>query len=295
MTSTEMAVNAARLEFTSSISNRDYRLFVSVPPGDAPVAGWPVVYLMDGNLHFGITVDTLRIQACWPETQNAVVVGIGYPTDSLQTALALRNFDLTPPHDSSLAEDHWMRAMGSLDDFGGQSAYLRMIEEEVKPLVAKHWPINAADQTLIGHSLGGLTCLTSMFTAPANFQHYAAISPSIWFNNRSVLSYVEGFEATMKTGDAKVRLFLSTGEYEEVSPMRPRYPAKGLPVPESTVQAMWNECAMVTLPSQLTERLKPLCGPNFDMKFVIHREEDHRSVVPAGIAGGIYFSQYRPD
>ena len=52
---------------------------------------------------------------------------------------------------------------------------------------------------------------------------------------------------------------------------------------------------MVTLPSQLTERLKPLCGPNFDMKFVIHREEDHRSVVPAGIAGGIYFSQYRPD
>ena len=61
--SREMALNALRIDFRSAIRQRDYRLMVSIPNAPAPDNGYPVVYLIDGNLHFGIAVDTMRIQA----------------------------------------------------------------------------------------------------------------------------------------------------------------------------------------------------------------------------------------
>jgi predicted alpha/beta superfamily hydrolase len=296
MTSTEMAINAKRIDFTSKVNGKDYRLLISEPAGEPPAEGWPVVYLIDGSLHFGITVDTMRIQACWPETQDAVIVGIAYQTDSVQTALAVRVHDLTPPMTREVLESSWIKDMPvGPEGYGGQAAYLRMIEEEAKVLTAQHARINASDQTLIGHSLGGLTSLTVLFSNPAMFQRYVAISPSIWYANRWVLTLVDAFEEKVRSGAVNARLFLSTGEFEEIDPPFPPFPKAKMPMPEEVFKAMMLDCAMVTLPAQLTERLKPLCGARFDMKFVIHKDEDHRSVVPAGIAGGIYYTQYRPE
>ena len=99
----------------------------------------------------------------------------------------------------------------------------------------------------------------------------------------------------MRSGGVNAQLFLSTGEFEEIDPLYPPFPKSKMPMPEDVFKAMMADCAMVTLPAQLTERLKPLCGTRFDMKFVVHKGDDHRSVVPAGIAGGIYYTQYRPE
>ena len=296
MTSTEMAINAKRIDFTSKVNGKDYRLLISEPAGEPPAEGWPVVYLIDGSLHFGITVDTMRIQACWPETQDAVIVGIAYQTDSVQTALAVRNHDLTPPISQEILDGSWMKDMpAGVEGYGGQAAYLRMIEEEARPLAAQHARINQGDQTLIGHSLGGLTSLTVLFSNPGMFQRYVAISPSIWYANRWVLGLVDAFEEQVRSGGVNAQLFLSTGEFEEIDPLYPPFPKSKMPMPEDVFKAMMADCAMVTLPAQLTERLKPLCGTRFDMKFVVHKGDDHRSVVPAGIAGGIYYTQYRPE
>jgi predicted alpha/beta superfamily hydrolase len=296
MTSTEMAINAKRIDFTSKVNGKDYRLLISEPAGEPPAAGWPVVYLIDGSLHFGITVDTMRIQACWPETQDAVIVGIAYQTDSVQTALAVRNHDLTPPISQEILDGSWMKDMPvGVEGYGGQAAYLRMIEEEARPLAAQHARINQGDQTLIGHSLGGLTSLTVLFSNPGMFQRYVAISPSIWYANRWVLGLVDAFEEQVRSGGVNAQLFLSTGEFEEIDPLYPPFPKSKMLMPEDVFKAMMADCAMVTLPAQLTERLKPLCGTRFDMKFVVHKGDDHRSVVPAGIAGGIYYTQYRPE
>jgi uncharacterized protein len=294
--STEMAVNAKRIDFTSKVNGKNYRLFISVPAGDAPEAGWPVVYLIDGNLHFGITVDTARIQACWPDTLDAVIVGIGYQTDSVQEALQVRNHDLTPEIPQEVIDGGWMKGMGTgSEGYGGQAAYLQMIEEDVKPLVAANFPVSASDTILMGHSLGGLTTLAAMLTAPESFSNFAAISPSIWFSNGSVLEHFDGFAAKIR-GGAKARLFMSTGEFEEIRPMRPHFPKqKPMPIDEAAMQAMLDDCRMITYPTQLARRFDEITGDHFVYRFVVHAEEDHRSVVPAGIAGGICFSLYRPD
>ena len=78
--------------------------------------------------------------------------------------------------------DH-SRRMGGLDD------YLKTIETEVKPRVraaadAYHLKLNDDDQTLFGHSLGGLAVLEALFTEPKAFRTFVAASPRVWCAGR---------------------------------------------------------------------------------------------------------------
>jgi predicted alpha/beta superfamily hydrolase len=288
--SREMALNALRVDFHSEIRQRDYRLMISIPGGPAPINGYPVVYLIDGNLHFGIAVDTMRIQACWPDTRDAVIVGIGYQTDRLADALSLRMDDLTTPLREPLASTPWFRKMpppptgwGKMDD------YLRMVDEEVKPRVAEVVSVDAADQTLMGHSLGGLTTLHALFRRTASFQHFVAIAPSIWFNDREVLDHEAGFVQRVRAGEARARALISVGELESTL----RYPsvaADKLPAGKDDFQQMVDYCRMVPNTRELGERLAAEQRPGFTVQTVVHMGDDHNMVPPAGIARGIRFA-----
>ena len=288
--SREMAVNALQVDFRSSIRQRDYRLFISTPPRPAPPQGHPVVYLIDGNLHFGIAVDTMRIQACWPDVRDAVIVGIGYPTDRLAEALALRMQDLTTPITEAQAQVPWYRKMpppaqgyGHLDD------YLRMLDDEVKPRVAAIVPIDAGDQTLMGHSLGGLTTLHALFRRTASFQHFVAIAPSIWWNHREVLQHEAGFVQRVRAGEVRARVLVSVGGLESTL----RYPAVGvekLPASRDEMQQMVDFCRMVPDAEELGARISAEQRPGFSVQTVVHAGDDHNMVPPAGIARGIRFA-----
>jgi predicted alpha/beta superfamily hydrolase len=288
--SREMALNALHLDFRSAIRERDYRLFVSVPARPAPAQGFPVVYLIDGNLHFGIAVDTMRIQACWPDVRDAVIVGIGYPTGRVADALTLRMDDLTTPLLQTMHETPWFQKMppspvgyGKLDD------YLRMLDEEVKPLVAGAVPVDPADQTLMGHSLGGLTTLHALFRRTSSFQHFVAIAPSIWWNDREVLSHEAAFMQRVRAGEVNARALISVGELE--STMRfPRAYADKLPGREEDFEEMTAYCRMVPNTVELGERLAAEQRPGFAVQIVVHLGDDHNMVPPAGIARGIRFA-----
>lgn len=285
-----MALYAQQIDFHSDIRQRNYRLLVSIPNKPAPNEGHPVVYLIDGNLHFGIAVDTMRIQACWPDTRDAVIVGIGYPTDSVADALALRMDDLTTPLREPMASTPWFRKMpppphgyGKMDD------YLRMVDEEIKPRVAEIVNVDTSDQTLMGHSLGGLTTLHALFRRTASFQHFVAIAPSIWFNHREILDHEAGFVARVRGGEVSARALISVGELESTL----RYPTVGadkLPASKADFQEMVEYCRMVPNTQELGARLAAEQRPGFAVQTVIHMGDDHNMVPPAGIARGIRFA-----
>lgn len=288
--SSEMALNAQQIDFRSDIRQRDYRLLISIPSKPAPKEGHPVVYLIDGNLHFGIAVDTMRIQACWPDTRDAVIVGIGYPTDSVADALALRMDDLTTPLREPMASAPWFRKMPPPPNgYGKMDDYLRMVEEEIKPRVAEIVSVDTSDQTLMGHSLGGLTTLHALFRRTASFQHFVAIAPSIWFNHREVLDHEAGFVARVRTGEATARALISVGELESTL----RYPTVGadkLPASKAEFQQMVEYCRMVPNTQELGARLAAEQRLGFTVQTVIHMGDDHNMVPPAGIARGIRFA-----
>jgi predicted alpha/beta superfamily hydrolase len=286
----EMALEALKVDFRSAIRARAYRLLISIPGKPAPPRGYPVVYLVDGNLHFGIAVDTMRIQACWPDVRDAVIVGIGYPTDRVADALALRMPDLTTPITEAQAQVPWYRKMPpAAHGFGHLDDYLRMLDEEVKPRVADVVPVDPQDQTLMGHSLGGLLTLHALFRRTASFQHFVAISPSIWWNDREVLQHEAGFVQRLRGGEVKARVLVSVGELESTV----RYPEVGageLPGSRDDFQQMVDACRMVPNAQELGARLAAERRPGFVVQTVVHADEDHNTVPPAAIARGIRFA-----
>jgi len=61
----------------------------------------------------------------------------------------------------------------SMDDF------LKVIETDMKPRVFALAPVDRGNQTLFGHSFGGLTVLEALFREPGAFRTFVAASPSI--------------------------------------------------------------------------------------------------------------------
>jgi uncharacterized protein len=288
--SSEMALNALQVDFRSAIRGRDYRLMISVPGKAAPPQGHPVVYLIDGSLHFGIAVDTMRIQACWPDVRDAVIVGIGYPTDRVAEALALRMPDLTTPITQAQAQAPWYCKMPPpAYGYGHLDEYLRMLDEEVKPRVADIVPVDADDQTLMGHSLGGLATLHALFRRTTSFQCFVAIAPSIWWNEREVLQYAAGFLQRVRAGQVSARALISVGGLESAV----RYPTVGadrLPANRADFERLTDGCRMVPNAEELGARLVAEQRPGFTVQTVVHADDDHNTVPPAGIARGIRFA-----
>ncbi len=286
----EMALNAEVIDFRSQVNGRDYRLFVSVPTRrPTPAQGHAVVYLIDGNLHFGIAVDTARIQACWPDVVDPVVVGIGYPTDSVTEALQRRMIDLTTPIAPERLQQGFMASMPPPPDgYGGMDDYLRVVEDEVKPRVEALVNIDRGDQVLMGHSLGGLTTLHALFRRTTSFQQFVAISPSIWWNDAAVLQHEAAFADRVRAGQVNARALITVGGLESTLRFAP-----GVPASEEVFRNMIEECRMVPNTVELGQRLAVLQNAGFAVEALVHDGDDHNMVPPAGIARGIRFTMRR--
>jgi len=69
---------------------------------------------------------------------------------------------------------------------GRSDKFIAFLEEELKPFVEKRFRTNDS-RTIIGQSLGGLLATEILLKKPAMFNKYIIISPSIWWNNGSIL------------------------------------------------------------------------------------------------------------
>ncbi|CAM5495751.1 hypothetical protein MAUB1S_08298 [Mycolicibacterium aubagnense] len=179
------------------------RVSVSVPDGPPPAQGYPVVYLIDGNTTFDLARQVLAGE---PDMQ-AVLVGIGYPSDSREEIVRLRFFDLTPPTPAELIPPG-MNAPRT----GGADAFLEFLQATVKPEVERRVAVDPTRQTLFGHSLGGLFALHVLFSRPDAFQTYIAADPSIWWNGRSILEELERFLRDPSSGEGRRLLIETSGK-----------------------------------------------------------------------------------
>ena len=117
-------------------------------------------------------------QAHYRNVTPALVIGIGYPSHDVAVSTTRRWPDLTP---SVSSDPNERRKTGGGDEF------LRVIDEEVKPLVAARYKVDATRQALWGHSIGGLTVLRALFLRTDSFSTFLVSSPSIWWEGQMVL------------------------------------------------------------------------------------------------------------
>lgn len=213
----EVRIRGSR-QFDIGWDDRTLRIFVYQPQSPAPASGFPVIYALDGNAHFASLVASSKAHGIRPELTGldpAVIVGVGYAVDD-DLDLEQRTLDYTPEVDAALLGptpdgQPWKRT-------GGADAFLTFLEGVIKPRIEAGFPVDRQRQSLFGHSFGGLCTLYAALTRPASFRNFLVSSPSIWFGEKRVLSFLDGFEARLAAVGAPKSLVISVGELEQETP-----------------------------------------------------------------------------
>jgi predicted alpha/beta superfamily hydrolase len=288
MTSTQSPVTlrgATQFDMTSKISGRAYRIFVFQPPSAAPPSGYPVIVMTDGNMSFPAAA-TLDGMFALQGGKAALVVGVGYPADDAFTPFVQRNRDLTPPTPLSGIRPVPGQPPPKPENYGGSQDFYRFLVEELRPAIAAAYPVDLNDQTLYGHSLGGLFVLGVLFDHPGSFRNFVASSPSIWWNKRAILKSEAAFAGMIKAGAATPRVLILVGAEEQDPPANP---PPGMTRPQ--MKRLLTQARMVDNARELAERLALIkAEPGYSVRFHALDDEDHLTVVPTSISRTLAFA-----
>ena len=251
----------------SSESGEPYRIFVSKPKEPAPAEGYAVLYVLDGQAMFAGFAETRRIHSgSNPDIANAMVVGVGYPTDQIYDNRRL--YDFTPPR---LARVPPMQARLA-HRAGGNDRFLEFLLDRLRPELDRRYRIDPNRQALFGHSLGGLFALHALYTRPDAFNAIIAASPSIWWNDQGILAEERAFTARLtqsRLARPPSRLLLLAGALEERQ------------------ANVWDADA-------LARRLEPLSAYGLRSRYERLEDEIHISVPSRAVTTTLRFAFARP-
>lgn len=153
-----------------------HRVHILIPDRKPPTAGFPTLFALDGNaLPELLNAQQLRRLS----TESPLVFVFIAPANNLRLDGDARAYDYTPPDtDGKPLVD----ALKPSRKNGGAAEYLKLITQQIRPEVAKLVPLNTQQQTLWGHSYGGLFALYALFHK-GGFTQYIAADPSLWWQS----------------------------------------------------------------------------------------------------------------
>jgi len=167
-----------KIKIKSEILNENRILNIYLPNGYSKdsIKEYPVIYLLDGS----IDEDFIHISGLvqfgsfsWinmiPET---IVVGISNID---------RKRDYTFHTNNKKLKKEFLTT-------GKSELFIDFIEKELQPFIKKNYKVNTV-KTLIGQSLGGLLAAEILFKKPNLFDNYIIVSPSLWWDEESLLNY----------------------------------------------------------------------------------------------------------
>ena len=224
-----------KIELQSEILNETRTINVYLPNGYSKdsLKIYPVIYLLDG----GMEEDFIHISGLvqfgsfsWinmiPES---IVVGISNVD---------RKRDFTFPTNNS---EHKKK----FETSGQSEGFINFIEKELQPLIKEKYKTDSIT-TIIGQSLGGLLAVEILFKKPDLFDNYIIISPSLWWNDKSLFSYKP------KTYSSRKSIFIGVGKEGQ---------------------------DMEIMAEKLYYKLKPLNIKNTNIFFKYYEELDHGDVL----------------
>lgn len=172
----------------STVLNETRILNIYLPEGYNPSDSikYPVIYLLDGSadedfIHIVGLVQFNTFE--WVnKVSKSIVVGI---------ANVDRARDFTYPSTLDELNERFPTA-------GHADSFISFIENELQPYLAKKYRTNQ-EKTLIGQSFGGLLATQILLKNPTLFTKYIIVSPSLWWDNGSLLNlpstlYAEGYD-----------------------------------------------------------------------------------------------------
>lgn len=185
-------------------SGEVYRIFVHVPDSPPPPAGFPVLYVLDGEDNFPIAVAIARrLARAAPRSSVEPGIVVGIDAGDLRR----RAFDYTPDFGRPAIREG---QPGYGLPTGGADAFLDFLSGRLQPALARDFPIDTDRTTIAGHSFGGLLAIHALMARRRQFCTHVAVSPSLWLADKAI------FERAEKERHAySGRLFIAVGESED--------------------------------------------------------------------------------
>ena len=238
----------------------DFELRVArpLPPlTGGPPANYDVLYLLDGDLFFGLSTDVTRLMhELFGELPPMLVVGIGYAGANGRVSNEARNRDFTPTADA--------RAPSS----GGAARFLEFLRDEVRPLIKERYPQATGRSTLFGSSMGGLFASYAVVERPESFDQYIIASPALWWDGHLLVRTAD--QRPLLRGRMPARVFLAVGALEE-----------GAGIPQL------DEFRLVSNARDLLRKLQARPAPGLSVWMHVFDDETHTSVVPVALTRGL--------
>jgi len=263
-----------------------FKISVAAPAMVPPDAGVPVLYVVDGDLLFGMAAEIARAMTNVGVLPPFYVVGIGYDADYAEF-LKLRTADLTPPLDPELQETMGnVGAMIGSERNGGADVLLGFLADTLKGQIAVRYPAtNGGEQILFGHSLGGLFSAHALLTRPDAFSAFLVSSPSLYWNEFAILQLLPAFAERLAALPRQPRVFVDVGGKEQDLPTSV---AEGFAGTLEEAQAWIKAARMVDAAKEFAAALGE--AGVADLHHIAFAEEDHTSAVPSAIIHGMRFA-----
>lgn len=262
------------------------RISVAAPAVAAPATGVPVLYVVDGDMLFGMAAEIARAVSSVAGFPAHYVVGVGYDA-AYADFLKLRTADLTPPIGAEELEG--LGALGTAiggERGGAADAFLAFLVETLQPEIAARYPSTVDGvPVLFGHSLGGLFAAHALLTRPDGFAAFIASSPSLWWDGFSILQRLPAFADRLAALRRQPRVFVDVGAKEQDLPTSV---PDGLGVTLEEAQAQVRAARMVDGAREFAEALR--AAGVTELRHVAFAEDDHVSAAPAGIIHGMRFA-----
>ncbi|MEA1228517.1 alpha/beta hydrolase-fold protein [Acinetobacter sp. IRS14] len=203
--------NQAQFQIKSKNTGHDYLIQIYKPPVAPPQQGYPVLYILDGNATFPSAANiaqSIGAGSAKLGLDPLMIVAVGYPQQKTFD-VQKRAYDYTPKPSAEF------QAQGKYK-YGGADKFINFLNDELKPEIAKQFPVNSQQQSLYGHSFGGLLVLYHFFQKPDAFQRYFAASPSLWFDQGMLFKKLDHWQSQKQSNSPM--LLTTVGTHEQGGP-----------------------------------------------------------------------------
>ncbi|EDP69816.1 putative esterase [Flavobacteriales bacterium ALC-1] len=170
----------------SEVLKEQRKIWVQVPENIDSSKKYPVIYVLDASKNFYSITAMLKQLLPW-KIPNSIIVGITN-TD--------RTRDFTPTN-VPFQRGHQSKTSGGANNF------LKFVKQELKPFINNKYPTEN-NNTIIGHSTGGLFVLYTFLNHESVFDNYLAIDPSLWWDEEYLVKEAEEKIKTKNLKDKSV-------------------------------------------------------------------------------------------
>lgn len=194
--------SAAPTMIMYSVKVKDsFEIYINAPKKIDTSKQLSVFYYMDANLKSG---KKLRELIAKPEfsgkVDNTIFVGIGH----------IGNFHVMRRRDFILPEINNGDTSGAAANYGQTENFYQFLKTELIPMIDSTYNTRAGNNSILGHSLGGLFAFYCLFKNDTIFKNMYALSPSLWVDNYAIYK----FNHLAAGSSNKKNLYFSCGSLE---------------------------------------------------------------------------------